>query len=80
MPRFYFDFDDDGGTVVDNDGDEYPSIEAAKREAFAALGDAAKDYASARDPSNQRLIIRLRDKAGAILEVSAAFESKLIRR
>ena len=49
-----------------------------QQEALAALGDAAKDYV--RHHPHGRLTIRVRDNEGAILEVSAALETKLIRR
>lgn len=38
MPRFYFDFHDDGGTSADETGAEFPSREAAQREALETLG------------------------------------------
>ena len=78
MPRFYFDFDDSGGTFIDEDGKEFADLDAAKREAFAALGDAGRDFT--RHPSGGHLTIRVRDSEGAILEVSATFEAKLIER
>ena len=75
MPRFFFDFDN-GGTFLDEDGAEFPSIEAARKEALKALCDAARDYT--RDGSQGRLVIRVRDAEKPILEVSATFEEKLL--
>ena len=77
MSRFYFDFDDHGGTTIDTDGEEFPDIDAAKREALEALGDAARDFA--RLGAEDRLSVRIRDAEGAILEVSATFETRLIK-
>jgi hypothetical protein len=81
MPKFYFDFKEDGGTTVDNDGEEFPAIEAARREAFAALNESAKDYYrhARHDSAGWRLAIRIRDDDGAIMEVSATFETRSIR-
>jgi hypothetical protein len=78
MPRFYFDFVDEVGTFIDQDGEEFADPDAAMREAFAALGDAGRDFA--RRHSVGRLTIRVRDSEGAVIEVSAIFEAKLIKR
>jgi hypothetical protein len=77
MPTFYFDFEDDGGTTIDNDGEELPDVEVAEREASAALLDAVKDFA--RHRPDGRFAIRLRDDQGLILVVSATFEKKSMR-
>jgi hypothetical protein len=77
MPRFYFDFHDHGGTTINNDGEEFPSIEAAKKEALAALGDSARDFA--RRYSEGRVLIRVRDGRSAVLEVSATFEARPVK-
>lgn len=58
-------------------GEEVPTVEAAKREELIALGDAARDFARA--GGERRLSIRVRDQTGAILEVSATFEAKRLR-
>jgi hypothetical protein len=74
MPRFYFDFDDDRGTFLDNDGEELADVDAAKREALAALGDAARDFC--RRSTGGRLAIFIRSDEGPIVELSATFEAK----
>jgi hypothetical protein len=76
MPTFYFDFEDDGGTTIDDHGEEFPGLDAAQREASAALAEAAKDCRR----SNLRLTIIVRDAEGPVVEVSATFETKPIRR
>ena len=76
MERFFFDFHDDDGTTIDDDGEEFVNIEAARKEAVAALGDAARDFA--RHHAEGRLVICVRDGEGPILEVSATFENTLI--
>lgn len=78
MPIFYFDIHEESGIVtIDTNGEDFPSIQAAKREALIALGDAARDLA--RQGGGGRLSIRVRDRSGAVLEVSATFETKQIR-
>jgi hypothetical protein len=74
MPRFYFDFDDDGGTFIDRDGVEFADVDAAKREAMAALGDAARDCC--RISPGGCLTIFVRRDEGPIVELSATFEAK----
>jgi hypothetical protein len=77
MPRFYFDFDDDGGTFIDRDGVEFADVDAAKREAMAALGDAARDFC--RSSPGGRLAISVRSEEGPIVELSATFEVKSLK-
>ncbi len=76
MPRFYFDFDN-SGSFVDGDGEEFHGIDVARREALAALADAAKEHVS--QYGDGCLTIRVRDMKAAILDVSATFETKTIR-
>ncbi len=79
MPRFYFDFDDGGGgSILDNEGEELPDVDAAQREALAALGNVAREYT--RHSADGRVSVRVRDDQGAVLQVSATFETKPIRR
>jgi len=68
MPRFYFDFDDDGGTFIDKDGEEFADVDAAKREAMAALGDAARDFC--RSSPGGRLAIFVRSDEGLVVHHS----------
>jgi hypothetical protein len=75
VPRFYFDFYDDDGTGTDEVGEDFPSVEDARKEAMAAIGEAARDFSRNED----RLTIRVRDSSGQVLEVSATFEVKFAR-
>jgi hypothetical protein len=77
MPRFYFDFDDDGGTFLDKDGEVFADVDAAKREAMAALGDAARDFC--RSSPGGCLTIFVRSNEGPIVELSATFEAKSLK-
>ena len=43
MPRFFFDTIDTGRAAEDDDGTELASLEVAKREALATLGEIAHD-------------------------------------
>lgn len=75
MPRFYFDFHDDGGTSVDETGAEFPSREAAKREALETLGVVARDLGYRH--TQGRVAIQIRDDdARPFLEVVVTFEAR----
>ena len=78
MPKFYFDFDDDGETFIDKDGEDFADVAAAKREALAALGDAGRDFC--RRSTGGRLAIFIRNDEGPIVELSATFEAKPIEK
>ena len=43
MPRFYFDFREDGRVLTDDDGVEFPSIVFAAREASRAAAEIVRD-------------------------------------
>lgn len=78
MPIFYFDIHEEGGEpTIDQNGEELPSVQAARREALTALGDVAKDYA--RRGGVGRLSICVRDREGAVLEVAATLELKELK-
>ena len=75
MPRFYFDFHDDGGTSVDETGAEFPSREAAQREALERLRVVAPDLGHRH--AQGRVAIQVRDDgAPPFLEVVVTFEAK----
>jgi hypothetical protein len=76
MPRFYFDFEN-GGNTIDDEGAEFPNVEAAKREALTALGDVAREFVRSNDEG--RVLVRVRDGEGPVLELMATFEAKPIK-
>ncbi|MEK9280072.1 MULTISPECIES: hypothetical protein [unclassified Bradyrhizobium] len=72
MPRFYFDYHDCSGTIVDNGGYDLSDGLAARRLAWESLGQAILDGAS-RNVLGE-LAIEVRDAAGPVLRVSAIIE------
>jgi hypothetical protein len=74
MPRFYFDFHD-SETAIDEEGADFASIDVARQETVFALGDAVRDFSR---QGLGKLVVRIRDKQGILLEISAAIEAKLI--
>ena len=73
MQRYYFDFED-GVSTIDEQGTELPGIEVAKREACLALGDLTKDFMQ-RECGAGRLVVRIRDDNGPVLEIAATIEA-----
>jgi hypothetical protein len=76
MRKFYFDFYGDG-TTIDEIGEEFPTVDEARKGALVALADSGRDFA--RRFSDGRMAVLIRDGAGPMLEVSATFETKRIR-
>ncbi|HEU0150360.1 MAG TPA: hypothetical protein VFR21_26230 [Bradyrhizobium sp.] len=74
MPGFYFDFHD-GETAIDEEGANFASIDVARQEAVFAVGDAVRDFSR---QGLGKLVVRIRDKQGALFEVSAVIEAKPI--
>jgi hypothetical protein len=77
MRRFYFDFYGDDGTTIDDIGEEFLTVDEARKEALIALADSGRDFA--RRFFDGRMAVLVRDGADPVLEVSATFETKRIR-
>src|SRR5687768_6794991 len=63
MPRYFFDVSDTGRRFSDTEGTELDDIEAARKEALAALGGIAKDELP--DGDFREFVIEVRDGDGA---------------
>ena len=75
MPRYYFDFLDNGGLLVDDEGRELGDIEAVQTEAARSLIDMARD--SLLNPtvgSVDQMTIQVRNHAGPVMNVCFRFE------
>lgn len=65
MPRFFIDYEDGDQSLRDDDGDEYPSLEAARDAAIAALPDIGRE---APPPDGKRTFVAyVRDERGTRL-------------
>lgn len=75
MPRYYFDFLDNGGLLVDDEGRELSDVQAVQKEAARSLIDMARDSLldPAAGPADQ-MIIQVRDDAGPVMNVHFRFE------
>lgn len=78
MQRFYFDFEDGGATIIDNDGLEFDEVDGAIKEAIITIGERGAGFA--RDCSEGRIAVRVRDNQGCIVEVAATIEIGPIRK
>ncbi|MFH6787108.1 MULTISPECIES: DUF6894 family protein [Methylobacterium] len=65
MPRFFIDYQDGDQSLPDDDGDEYPSVEAARDAAIAALPDIGRE-APPHD-GRRRFAAYVRDERGTRL-------------
>ncbi|WFU76637.1 hypothetical protein [Bradyrhizobium sp. CB2312] len=70
--RFYFDYQDLAGTILDDDGEELPGITAARDAAMRYLAEAIRDHS----PSGltDKLSVSVRTKESLIMIVSATIE------
>jgi uncharacterized protein YfcZ (UPF0381/DUF406 family) len=76
MKRYYFDVCDGDGLTRDEEGLEFSDVESAQEEAAKALADMAKETGrrAARNPSERRMSIEVRDENGPVLEARFTFE------
>jgi len=79
MTQYFFDFRSSGVLSTDDEGQELPDVEAAHREAVEALADALQDFVL-EGGIDQRITIDVRDELGPVLQVTAVFGSKLLRK
>jgi hypothetical protein len=78
MPRYYFDSRDGESFICDEEGFEYPNLEAARDVATAALADLAKEVL----PGSVRreLAIEVRDEhKEPVLRTCLVFEARRLR-
>ena len=75
MPRYYFDFMDSGGLLVDDEGRELGDLQAVQTEAARSLIDMARDSLLDADAGLiDRIAVQVRDDAGPVMNVRFRFE------
>jgi len=75
MRRYYFDFLDARGLVVDDEGRELSDVEAVQMEAARSLVDMARDcLLETTVVSVDQIAIQVRDDAGPVMKVRFKFE------
>jgi hypothetical protein len=70
MRRYYFDTQNGDGLTVDEEGVEFPDLDAAKQEAALALADMVLDESL--NPA--KISVEVRDDAGTVMRVRLVFE------
>jgi len=75
MPRYYFDFSDENGLVLDDEGMEFRNLDAVREEAARCLADMAWDAARnfTGGPVTQ-MAVNVRDAEGTVLHARLSFE------
>ena len=75
MPRYYFDFADDKGLLVDDEGMEFQNLEAVQDETARCLAEMARDAARTfKGGSVQQMAVKVRDDEGTVLQARLSFE------
>jgi hypothetical protein len=70
MPRYYFDMREGDEVAVDEEGMEFSSMEAVRREAAHTLADMARDAIGGRAKGEIRLMaVEVRDDSGSVLRL-----------
>ena len=65
MPHFYFDTKDGGGPIRDDDGQDLPDREAARRQAMRALREMVRDVLP--DGDRRDFVASIRDETGQVI-------------
>ncbi|AMA61058.1 hypothetical protein BCCGELA001_05400 [Bradyrhizobium sp. CCGE-LA001] len=70
--RFYFDYQDSAGIIIDDQGEELPNFEAARDASMRYLAEAIRDHS----PSSltEKLSVLVRTEEVPIMTVSATVE------
>lgn len=68
MPRYFFDFADEKGKIVDTEGLDLAGREAAREEVGATLSQLARDLPP--DEGRMMLVARVRDETGDVLLIA----------
>ena len=79
MARYFFDFRTDDAFMPDEEGADLSDAGTAHEEAIDALADAMRD-AALEGSVQQRFAVEVRDELGQVLEVTAVFGSKILRK
>lgn len=77
MARFYFDSRDNDDFIEDDEGLEFPDLEAVKIQAAKALAELARDVIPGSLKRN--LAIEVRDEQGPVLRAMMSFEAVVLR-
>ena len=77
MPLYFFDTRDNEQFIEDDEGVDYPDLEAVKVAAAKALAELARDVIPA--SLKRKLSVEVRDKLGPVLVAVMTFEAVVLR-
>ena len=69
MPRYYFDYHEPSGVIPDEVGCDLPGMDAVRKLALIALGDATRDFTAG--GRTGRIALEVREERGPVLTVFA---------
>jgi len=70
MTRYYFDLQENGNTVPDEEGMDFSSLRSVQREAVQTRGDLARGMEfDVMDPGPQKAAVAVRDDDGPVLNI-----------
>ena len=69
MPRYYFDYHEPSGVIPDQVGYDLPGMDAARKLALTALGEASRDFTAGGRIG--RMALEVREESGSVLTVFA---------
>jgi hypothetical protein len=79
MPRYFFDFWEDGNLIADDEGTDVPDFETAKDEAVVDLSELMKEILAAGGSHELKLV--LRDESGEeLLELALNYQEKILTK
>lgn len=79
MPRYFFDFWENGNLIADDEGSDVPDFEAAKDEAVVDLAELALEILPAGGSHELKLIVR-NENGEEMLELSLNYQEKLLTK
>jgi len=71
MARYFLDYHNDMGVIIDDEGQELPNLDAARTEARRTIAEGARDLMA--EGGDGQIKVEVRDKSSVVLRVTATF-------
>jgi hypothetical protein len=76
MPRYFLDYYDDTSVIIDDEGQDLPSLDAARAEARRTIAEGARALMA--KGGDGQIKVEVRDKSSVLLRVTATFLTELL--